>query len=124
MSVTLRRKPKPKGQTGRVLMLGRNHGRPPTKTGTPDWFGEMRLATIERKFLSRLPVGELHRKGLLTFKQTESLKGSGFASVYSVVNADYRDLEAVPGFARKTLAKLRQDAKIKLQINMKWSVPS
>lgn len=109
----------------RVLSQGkhvRGTGRAPRRTGQPEWFQRMKWEAERKRLLSKLPVSEFVRFGICSAKQAESLREAGFKTVWDVVGAEYKHLLKVPTFGPKTLAKFRQDAKIKGQLDMLWTV--
>lgn len=97
-------------------------GRAGRRTGQPEWFVRMKWDAQRRKYLKSLPTTELVKHGVCTAKQANNLQEAGFATVWDVVDAKYGALLKVPTFGPKTLAKLKQDAKIKVQLDMNWAV--
>lgn len=93
------------------------------KTGQPGWFVKMKWDSKRKRILSKLPVSQLYDRNVCTGSQVIALAEAGFDKVWDVVDASYERLLAVPGFGPKTLAKLKQDAKTKGQLDMNWSLP-
>lgn len=99
-------------------------------TGRPEWFEQMerkirdkKHETWRRKILRKLPVSKLYDEKICTGSQAIALASDGYQTIWDVVDASYKDLLDVPGFGPKTLAKLKQDAMIKGNLKMNWSVP-
>lgn len=102
----------------------RRRARYKKRTGQPEWFRQMTWEARRKGILKKLPVSQLYDKGICTGSQVIALAESGYDTVWDVVDSSYKRLLRVPGFGPKTLAKLKQDAKIKGQLDMNWTVPS
>lgn len=120
----------------RSLGLGlhvKGTGRAPGKTGQPSWFVEMKIKEeqkraevrywkMARRTLSQVPLSELVRYEVLRQKQADALTAAGCETIWDLVSANYTRLCAVNGFGTKTLAKLKQDLALKVQVRVQWSV--
>lgn len=101
----------------------RGNGRAPRRTGQPEWFQRMKWESQRKRLLLKLPVSQLYDYQICTGTQVIALAEAGFNTIWSVVDAKYSELMKVPGFGPKTLAKFRQNAKIKGQLDMNWVTP-
>jgi hypothetical protein len=119
VSVQLKRKKRPKGETGRVLAVGVHIGRAPRHTGKPDWFVKMEFRREAKKALSALPVEELLKVGVPR-SQVELLTVY-YASIWDLATAKIAELRRIPGVGDRTLRKVWQGLKSR-HVNPDWVV--
>ena len=119
MSVQMKRKVRPKGQTGRVLALGAHIGRAPRRTGKPDWFARLEFRREAKKTLSALPVEELLKVGVP--RGQVELIAVYYASIWDLATANIAELRRIPGVGERTLRKVWQGLKSR-HVNPDWTV--
>jgi hypothetical protein len=126
MSVQMKRRRRPGGETGRVLAVGRHVGRAPGKTGTPHWF---RLALNGRatgrqnrklrELLVKLPL-EFLKKFDIPESTIEALQEAGVKNVWELSLAPSSLIRRIRIDSRR-LVKLRR-VLVENAVRVNWSV--
>ena len=108
------------------------NGRPPTKTGQPDWFVDamekhrekrvrIALERHSRKYLSKIPVGNLVEHAGQPAKLMQAIEPV-YPTVWALSQGRLTTLLAIPGVKPGALRKLRQALVVK-GVTVKWGAP-
>lgn len=122
----MKRRRKPKGETGRVLAIGPHIGSAPRRTGAPDWFRSAqanRPSAIQnrklREILIKLPLDYL-KKFDIPDSTIDALVAAGLGTVWALSLATNAIMHKVRLDPRR-LTKLRR-VLIENSVRVNWSV--